>query len=177
MNCVTQQRSLNATEQHTLREMQQRRDFILHGQARFWRLFAHPVAADEQVKIAPPIVDITDAPAATWPSVVRGRRHGDGQLWVTNRRAFIDDRKKRLREWAWAELADVRLIPGYRGVVFTPKTGDEVTVLRQVVKDRAVQSRYAPYYRWLTVEATFAAATGRLDEWYADLPARMGRSR
>jgi hypothetical protein len=169
--------SLNSTEQHTLQEMQDRRDFILHGQAKFVRLFKHPVGKDEQVKVPPPVVDVTDAPVATWPSIIGTSKHGDGQLWVTNRRALVDNRGKVLREWSWDELADVRLIPGYGGVVFTPKAGDTVTVLRQVVKDTAVQSRYAPYYRWLTVEATFAAATGRLDEWYADLPSRMGRAR
>lgn len=168
---------LNSTEQHTLRTMHERRDFILHGQAKFVRLFKHPVGKDEQVKISPPVVDVTDAPAASWPSIVGTHKHGDGQLWVTNRRAVVDSRGKILREWAWDSLADVRLIPGYGGVVFTPKTGDAVTVLRRVGNNPVVQSRYVPYYRWLTVEATFAAATGRLDQWYAELPSRMGHSR
>jgi hypothetical protein len=174
---VAEERSLNSTEQHTLQEMQERRDFILHGHAKFVRLFKHPVDKDEQVKVSPPVVDVTDAPVASWPSIVGTHKHGDGQLWVTNRRALVDNRGKLLREWAWDELADVRLIPGYGGVVLTPKIGDTVAVLRQVVKDRAAQSRFAPYYRWLTVEATFAAATGRLDEWYAALPSRMGQAR
>lgn len=171
------ERSLNATERRTLREMQERRDFILRGRARFVRLFRHPVDDDEQVKIPPPVVDVTDAPAAAWPAIVGTGKHGDGQLWVTNRRALVDNRGEVLREWAWDDLAEVRVIPGYGGVVLTPKAGDRVTVLRQVTKDTAVHSRFAPYYRWLTVEATFAAATGRLDGWYADLPGRMGHSR
>jgi hypothetical protein len=174
---VTQPRSLNSTEKHTLRHMQERRSFILDGHARFWRLFKHPIGADEQVKIAPPIVDVTDAPAEAWPRIIAARKHGDGQLWVTNRRAFLDNRGTVLREWSWDSLASVHIIPGYLGVVFTPKVGHGVAVIRQVVKDTDVQSRYAPYYRWLTVEATYAAACGRLDEWYAELPSRMGRSR
>jgi hypothetical protein len=168
---------LNSTEKHTLRHMQERRSFILDGHARFWRLFKHPIGADEQVKISPPVVDVTDAPAATWPSIVGDHKHGDGQLWVTNRRAFLDNRGTVLREWPWDSLASVQLIPGYLGVVFTPKDGDTVAVIRQVAKDTAVQSRYAPYYRWLTVEATYAAAGGHLDQWYDELPSRMGRAR
>jgi hypothetical protein len=127
--------------------MQERRSFILDGHARFWRLFKHPIGADEQVKIAPPIVDVTDAPAEAWPRIIAARKHGDGQLWATNRRAFLDNRGTVLREWSWDSLASVQVIPGYLGVVFT---------------------------RWLTVEATYAAACGRLDEWYAELPSRNG---
>jgi hypothetical protein len=55
--------SLNSTEQHTLREMKKRRDFIRHGQARFLRLSTHPVGKGEPVKISPPVVDVNCGPS------------------------------------------------------------------------------------------------------------------
>jgi hypothetical protein len=174
---VTQPPPLNATERRTLRELEEKRGLFLHGQAKFWRLFKRPVDPDERVKLSPPVVDVTDAPGATWPSVVNTGKHGDGQLWVTERRAVVDNRGKVLREWAWTDLADVRIIPGYLGVVFTPHTGDSVTVLRQVTNDTLVTGKDARFVRWLTVEGTYAAATGRLDEWYAALPNRMAGGR
>jgi hypothetical protein len=162
-----------AFARHVLADMQQRRELLESGHARFWRLFRHPVGDTERVTLSPPVVDVKDSPAVSWPTVVNSRKHGQGQLWVTDRRAVMDSRGTILREWAWDSLAEVRIIPGYVGVVFTPYDGDTVSVIRQCVKERSVNSRYAPFRRWLTVEGTWAAATGRLDEWYAALPSRL----
>jgi hypothetical protein len=89
----------------------------------------------------------------------------------------MDSRGPVLREWSWDALASVRVIPGYLGVVFTPHAGEDVTVIRQVTRDTDANSKYAKFRRWLTVEGTWAAATGRLDQWYAELPARLRGSR
>jgi hypothetical protein len=167
---------MSALARHILADMQQRRELLESGHARFWRLFHRPVDDTERVTLSPPAVDVKDAPATSWPTVVDSRKHGEGQLWVTDRRAVMDSRGKVLREWSWDSLAEVRIIPGYVGVLFTPYDGDTVTVVRQFVKDRSMNSRNARFARWLTVEGTWAAATGRLDEWYAALPGRLSGS-
>ncbi|HEX3907084.1 MAG TPA: hypothetical protein VHW92_04050 [Mycobacteriales bacterium] len=165
--------SLSALAQQVLSDMQDRRVLIESGQARFLRAFGRPVDDAERVTLEPPIVDVTDAPVTSWPTVVSDRKHPIGQLWVTDRRAVVAHRSRVLRAWSWGELRDVRIIPGYLGVVFTPFDGETVTVVRQTVADRRGNPDRAACKRWLTVEATHAAATGRLDEWYAELPARL----
>lgn len=166
-----------AFARHVLADMQQRRELLESGQAKFRRLFRHPVDDTERVTLSPPIVDVKDAPALIWPAVLQTRRHGEGQLWVTHRRAVMDSRGRVLREWSWDSLKEVRVITGYVGVVFTPYDSDDVTVIRQVGKDTNLTSKYAKYRRWLTVEGTWAAATGRLDQWYSELPGRLSGSR
>jgi hypothetical protein len=155
--------------------MQARRELIEHGQTKFWRLFGRPVSDDERVTLSPPIVDLKEASSATWPSLVGEPTHGDGQLWVTDRRALVSNRKNVLGQWSWSDLVDVRAIPGFLGVVLTPRDSATVVVLRQVAKDTAVMAKDSAQVRWLTVEATYAAAIGELDSWYDALPSRLSR--
>jgi hypothetical protein len=167
---------LSHASRTAIEDLQSRRERIVSGGVRVFRAYQHPVDDDERVSVQPVVVSCKDAPESSWPSAIPRPRRPDGQLWVTDRRVVLAHGSQIRKQWLWSELRDVRIIAGYTGVVLVPADGDTVAVIEKVNKDPVLMPRLTPVRRWLTIEATYANARGRLDEWYAELPARMAKT-
>lgn len=93
-----------------------------------------------------------------------------GVLHATDRRAVMFGRGRRpVREWSLAELASVRALGNWGGLTLVHAGGDTELVVAVGPSLPTWQDAVG----WLKVEAAFAAASGRLAQWVAELPMRL----
>ncbi|HWE14631.1 MAG TPA: hypothetical protein VG365_14010 [Solirubrobacteraceae bacterium] len=93
-----------------------------------------------------------------------------GTLHATDRRALVlDEQSEPLREWAFGELAEVAALGNWGGLVLVHPGGETELVVAAGPEPPTWQDASG----WLKVEAAFAAAAGRLQQWMAELPARL----
>lgn len=98
------------------------------------------------------------------------RRPVRGTLYVTDRRAVLTAAKGRtVREWALPDLAAVTALGNWGGLALVHHGGDTELV---VAAEHGLPS-WRDATPWLKVEAAFAAAEDRLEQWVAELPRRL----
>jgi hypothetical protein len=154
--------------------MTKRCERIADGQRLVFPAVPYVLAAGEQVVIEPLHVEIATAPAGSWSCDLADSLRDDGQLWVTTSRIIVADGDGARLEWGWEAFARVQATPDFTGVVLTRRdNGGAVVLIRALTTDSGLVSRQAPIRRWLTLEATYASASGQLETWLADLPDRV----
>jgi hypothetical protein len=167
---------LSRAARSVVRTMTRRCERITDGHCLVFPAVPYVLADGERVVIEPVSVEIATAPASDWSSAMADGSRDDGRLWVTTGRIIVADAHGVRFEWRWEAFGDVRATPDFDGVVLTRRDNDGAVVLiRAVAADSARVSRQAPIRRWLTIEAAYAAATGRLETWLAELPVRAAR--
>jgi hypothetical protein len=88
---------------------------------------------------------------------IRGGAH------VTDRRVFVvGNRPVPLREWRWADVPQVSVINGWRGV--------RIGVDTDVILSQKPPT-LATAISWLKLQGAHALAHDRLDDWFQELPA------
>lgn len=93
-----------------------------------------------------------------------------GALCATDCRAIITTEWSRSqREWAHQDLCAVDALGNWGGVALTRADGDTELIVSAAPEPPTWHDATA----WLKVEAAFAAATGRLDDWMGRLPQRL----
>lgn len=100
-----------------------------------------------------------------------GHAAATGDLHATDRRArVVGARRRTVREWAFADLADVSVLGNWGGLVLVHPGGETELVVSASAK--------LPTWRdatgWLKVEGAFAAGQGRLQQWLTDVGRRLG---
>jgi hypothetical protein len=99
-----------------------------------------------------------------------GHPAAGGVLQATDRRALVFDvRLEPVREWRLADLASVSALGNWGGLAIVHADG--ATELVVGVGPSLPTWRAAA--GWLKVEAAFAASSGRLSQWVAELPQRL----
>lgn len=171
MTVTTSPIPLSRAARSVVRTMTRRCERIADGQRLVFPAVPYVLGPGEQVVIEPIRVEIATAPAENWFGEVANTLLVDGQLWATTSRVIVAGREGPALEWRWEAFGDVHATPDFGGVVLTRRDNDGAVVLiRGIATDSALLSRQTPVRRWLTIEATYAAATGRLEAWLADLP-------
>jgi hypothetical protein len=98
-----------------------------------------------------------------------GHAASRGDLHATDRRARVLTRRGTVREWTFAELADLSVLGNWGGLVIVHPGGETELLV--------AASPQPPTWRdaagWLKVEAAFAADRGRLEDWLRALPHRL----
>ncbi len=120
----------------------------------------YPLAAGERFAVQRPDVRAAGG----------GQASISGDLHATDRRALVlGDRRQDVREWRFAELADVSVLGNWGGLALVSPGGDTELIV--------TASFQVPAWRdaigWLKVEGAFAAGRGRLEHWMAALPHRL----
>lgn len=100
-----------------------------------------------------------------------GYASATGDLQVTGRSIrVLGARQRAVREWAFADLADVSVLGNWGGLVLVHPGGETELVVTAMPA--------GPTWRdasgWLKVEGAFAASEGRLQPWLDELGRRLG---
>ena len=99
-----------------------------------------------------------------------GHAATSGDLYATDRRArVLTARRRTVRQWAFADLAEVTALGNWGGLVLVHPGGETELVVAASPGPPAWRDATA----WLKVEAAFAAGRGRLEHWLAELPRRL----
>jgi hypothetical protein len=99
-----------------------------------------------------------------------GHPAAGGVLHATDRRALVFDVSlKPAREWDFGALASVSALGNWRGLAIVHPGGDTELVVSVEPSPPTWQDAAG----WLKVEAAFAAGSGRVARWMAELPARL----
>jgi hypothetical protein len=99
-----------------------------------------------------------------------GHPAAGGVLHATDHHALVfDTGLEPVREWDFGALASVSALGNWRGLAIVHPGGDTELVVTVEVSSPAWQDAVG----WLKVEAAFAAGSGRLAQWMAELPTRF----
>jgi hypothetical protein len=131
-----------------------------HGELHGGASDRYPLAAGERFAVQRPGVRAAGG----------GHAAISGDLHATDRRALVfGDRRRDVREWTFAELAEVRVLGNWGGLTLVYPGGDTELIVTATPQ--------APVWRdaigWLKVEGAFAAGRGRLEHWRTGLPHRL----
>jgi hypothetical protein len=93
-----------------------------------------------------------------------------GDLYTTDRRArVLAPQRRAVREWTFADLAEVSALGNWGGLVLVHPSGDTELVVSTSPQPPTWRDATA----WLKVEGAFAAGRGGLDSWLTELPQRL----
>ena len=100
-----------------------------------------------------------------------GHASATGDLHATDRRArVLGERGRTVREWAFADLADLSVLGNWGGLVLVHPGGETELVVSASPKPPSWRDAAG----WLKVEGAFAAGHGRLQRWLSDVERRLG---
>lgn len=168
--------------QQVLRDLEQWNDLYHAGKVRHFAIRKPKLEPGERLSVHTRQVGHAQvessriaAQPAGWGSTSR-LGHALGGAYATDTRLFIvSNGMKVLHEWRWADISSVRALADLQGVVIEPAGGAEVVDVVATDRSPTVQGPrpLEAASAWLAVEATFVDFRGGLDQWLADLPARV----
>lgn len=130
-----------------------------------------PQVGTTQQDVGVPMSEWTTRPGSTG---LRGR--AEGIAFATSGRLLVANGRSVHHEWRWADVSSVSVLANLLGVAVraTPDGRTVDVVASEFFKHIAASDPFMVVTGWLKTEGAFESSRGRLDEWMASLPARLG---